>query len=257
MDNAILMEATKGTVASHDLLSTNKKNFISALSLLAAALDDTQSSSVKDSFESWEQSLLVEDEASKDTDDLVSFSHSNVAAAATITSSHIAPTSDSDEKQGSDDLMIMDQAQQEREKPRTLLTYYGSRGGVKGSSPTTAADKGGKERIDALDADPDRDLARQPGDERHAGYGLDGKGPAHAPEGKGVERQVDREEEPAEGDAGDVLEEEREAGGFAEEAEDAEGFGGHMPLPRCQRFPRGIEDFLNVPYGVVAAAGKT
>ena len=66
----------------------------------------------------------------------------------------------------------------------------------------------------------------------------------------------DGEDREANGRAGKRAdEEEREAGGFAEEAEDAEGFGGHMPVPRCQRM-RGIEGFLGAPCGVVAAGGK-
>ena len=67
----------------------------------------------------------------------------------------------------------------------------------------------------------------------------------------------DGEDREANGRAGKRAdEEEREAGGFAEEAEDAEGFGGHMRWQPCQR-PRGIEGFLGAPCGVVAAAGKT
>lgn len=81
------------------------------------------------------------------------------------------------------------------------------------------------------------DAGRLSGLERVVGFAVVGD-VADAVHGV-FEEGRDGEDREANGRAGKRAdEEEREAGGFAEEAEDAEGFGGHMPLSRCQPFDR-------------------
>ncbi|MNP63118.1 hypothetical protein D3C76_1584790 [compost metagenome] len=63
-------------------------------------------------------------------------------------------------------------------------------------------------------------MIRHEGDRRHRGEGIEGEAWPHPEPGQGIERQVHAEEQQAEAEAGDLLQQQRQAGGAAGEQPD-------------------------------------